>query len=60
MEVLKGQKSNCVVSYVPHGINSDVFKPVNVPNEFIEKLFSGRKFKFVLFWMNRNLSLIHI
>jgi glycosyltransferase involved in cell wall biosynthesis len=56
MEVLKGTKSNCVITYVPHGINPDVFKPVNVPNEFVDKLFSGRKFKFVLFWMNRNIK----
>ena len=56
MEVLKGKKSNCVITYVPHGINPDVFKPVNVPNDFIDKLFSGKKFKFVLFWMNRNIK----
>jgi len=44
------------VSYVPHGINENTFKPVDVPIEFKNKLFGGKDYKFVLFWMNRNIK----
>ena len=44
------------VSYVPHGINENTFKPVDVPVEFKNKLFGGKDYKFVLFWMNRNIK----
>ena len=56
MKILKGNKNTTTVRYVPHGINPDVFKKVNVPDEFKQKLFRGKKFKFVLFWMNRNIK----
>ena len=44
------------VSYVPHGINSNTYKPVDVPEEFKQQLFQGKDYKFVLFWMNRNIK----
>jgi len=44
------------VSYVPHGINSDTFKPTEVPDEFRKKVLGDKDYKFVLFWMNRNIK----
>lgn len=50
-------KETKVVKYVPHGINSTEFKKVDVPKEFKEGLFGKDKdYKFVLFWMNRNIK----
>jgi len=43
-------------SYVPHGINSETFKPSPVPQDFKDKLLGGKDYKFVLFWMNRNIK----
>ena len=43
------------VSYVPHGINSDTYKPVEVPDRFRKNVFGDKNYKFVLFWMNRNI-----
>ena len=44
-------------SYVPHGINEDVYKPVDdVPEDFKKQLFGDKDYKFVLFWMNRNIK----
>ena len=44
------------VSYVPHGINSDTFKPTEVPDEFRKRVLGDTDYKFVLFWMNRNIK----
>ena len=44
------------VSYVPHGINPDVFKKVDVPEDFKQQAFGGKDFEFTLFWMNRNIK----
>jgi len=44
------------VSYVPHGINDDTFKPVEVPEDFRKQVTDGKDYKFVLFWMNRNIK----
>ena len=43
------------VSYVPHGINSDLYKPVEVPKEFKESIFGDKEYEFVLYWSNRNI-----
>ena len=43
------------VSYVPHGINSDTYKPTKVPKDFKKKVLGDKDYKFVLFWMNRNI-----
>jgi len=44
------------VSYVPHGINSDIYKPTDVPQEFKQRLLGDKEYKFILFWMNRNIK----
>ena len=44
------------VDYVPHGINSDLYKPVEVPQEFKKQVLGDKDYKFVLFWMNRNIK----
>jgi glycosyltransferase involved in cell wall biosynthesis len=43
------------VSYVPHGINPDTYKPSEVPDEFRQKVLGDKDYDFVLFWMNRNI-----
>lgn len=44
------------VSYVPHGINPETFKPVDEVSEDIKKLVSGeKKYDFILFYNNRNI-----
>jgi glycosyltransferase involved in cell wall biosynthesis len=44
------------VSYVPHGINSETFKPTEVPQDFKKQLLGDKDYKFVFFWMNRNIK----
>lgn len=43
------------VSYVPHGINTDVYKPADVSEEFYKDIFGDKKYDFVLYWSNRNI-----
>ena len=43
------------VSYVPHGINSELYKPADVPQDFKESIFGDKKYEFVLYWSNRNI-----
>jgi glycosyltransferase involved in cell wall biosynthesis len=43
------------VSYVPHGINSDLYKPVEVPKDFKQSIFGDKEYEFVLYWNNRNI-----
>ena len=44
------------VTYVPHGINDETFKPIEVPEDFKKELFGDKSYEFVLFWMNRNIK----
>ena len=44
------------VDYVPHGINEHIFKPENVDTDFKKNILGGKDYKFVLFWMNRNIK----
>ena len=44
------------VDYVPHGINSDTYKPTEGPKDFHDKVTTGKDYKFILFWMNRNIK----
>jgi len=44
------------VSYVPHGINSNTYKPTEVPSDFRKQVTDGKDYKFILFWMNRNIK----
>jgi glycosyltransferase involved in cell wall biosynthesis len=43
------------VSYVPHGIDSDVFKPVSVSDEFKKRMLGDKDYNFIVFWSNRNI-----
>jgi glycosyltransferase involved in cell wall biosynthesis len=44
------------ISYVPHGINPDTFKPLETVSEDIAKFVHGeKKYDFVLFYNNRNI-----
>jgi glycosyltransferase involved in cell wall biosynthesis len=44
------------VSYVPHGINPETFKPLNEISEDIKNLvYNGKKYDFILFYNNRNI-----
>lgn len=45
------------VSYVPHGINSDMYKPVSTQNlELKRKILGDKDYEFILFWSNRNIK----
>ena len=44
------------VDYVPHGINSETYKPTIVPEDFRKQVLGDKDYKFVLFWMNRNIK----
>jgi glycosyltransferase involved in cell wall biosynthesis len=43
------------VSYVPHGINSDLYKPVDVPTDFKKSVLGDKEYDFILYWNNRNI-----
>lgn len=46
------------VSYVPHGINSETYKPLDskLLSETKKEIFGDKEYKFVAFWMNRNIK----
>jgi glycosyltransferase involved in cell wall biosynthesis len=44
------------ISYVPHGINQDVFQPIRIVSYDVKKsLFGDKEYDFVLFYNNRNI-----
>ena len=43
------------VDYVPHGINPKKCFKTEVPADFKKGALGGKDYKFVLFWMNRNI-----
>ena len=43
------------VDYVPHGINTDMYKPADVPIEFRKHILGDKQYDFVLYWSNRNI-----
>ena len=54
------KKSNSVLTgYVPHGLDHNLFKPVDKSNESYKKLYNNIKeqnnIDFLLFWNNRNI-----
>jgi glycosyltransferase involved in cell wall biosynthesis len=57
--VLGDKAKNKIIEYVPHGLNEDIFKPldVNTPElkEFKKKLFGGKEIDFALFFNSRNI-----
>ena len=48
-------KKDWQVGYVPHGINSNIYKPTNVPDEFRNRILKGKEYDFILYWSNRNI-----
>jgi glycosyltransferase involved in cell wall biosynthesis len=48
-------KKDWQVSYVPHGINTDIYKPADVPAEFRKEILGDKQYDFVLYWSNRNI-----
>jgi glycosyltransferase involved in cell wall biosynthesis len=59
---LQGRDENKVIAYVPHGINDEVFYPIEEGDEqwgalqnFKKQLFGGKEFEFVLMFNSRNI-----
>jgi glycosyltransferase involved in cell wall biosynthesis len=48
-------KADWQVGYVPHGINSNIYKPADVSDEFRNKILKGKEYDFILYWSNRNI-----
>ena len=44
------------VSYVPHGINPETFKPVEVDDEMRKFIHGDKDYDFILFFNNRNIK----
>lgn len=57
--VLGKKAENKVIEFVPHGLNNEVFKPIDESNEkfktFKNNLFNGKKYDFVLLFNSRNI-----
>ena len=57
--VLGDKAKKKIIEYVPHGLNENIFKPldVNTPElkEFKKKLFGGKEIDFALFFNSRNI-----
>jgi glycosyltransferase involved in cell wall biosynthesis len=55
--VLGDKKANKVIEYVPHGLNENIFKPLD-DSELVElkkNLFQGQEKDFILFFNSRNI-----
>jgi glycosyltransferase involved in cell wall biosynthesis len=48
-------KKDWQVGYVPHGINTDTYKPTEVPKDFRNEILKGKDYDFVFYWSNRNI-----
>jgi glycosyltransferase involved in cell wall biosynthesis len=48
-------KADWQVDYVPHGINSNIYKPADVSSEFRKEILGDKEYDFVLYWSNRNI-----
>ena len=57
--VLGDKAENKLIKYVPHGLNHDIFKPIDTENnefkEFKNQIFKGKEYDFVLFFNSRNI-----
>jgi glycosyltransferase involved in cell wall biosynthesis len=56
--VLGDKAKNKIIQYVPHGLNENIFKPLdNTPEleEFKKKLFGNQEIDFALFFNSRNI-----
>jgi glycosyltransferase involved in cell wall biosynthesis len=59
-ELVLGDKAkNKIIEYVPHGLNHDMFKPLDKTDknliEFKKKIFGNKEYDFVLFFNSRNI-----
>jgi glycosyltransferase involved in cell wall biosynthesis len=59
-ELVLGDKAKKkLIEYVPHGLNEEIFKPINKTDkeliEFKKQLFKGKEFDFVMFFNSRNI-----
>ena len=59
-ELVLGDKAKKkLIEYVPHGLNEEIFKPLDKNDkelvEFKKKLFGGKEFNFVMFFNSRNI-----
>jgi glycosyltransferase involved in cell wall biosynthesis len=59
-ELVLGDKAKKkIIEYVPHGLNEEVFKPLDKNDkelvEFKKQLFGGKEFDFVMFFNSRNI-----
>jgi len=48
-------KADWQVSYVPHGIDFNLYKPTDVTPEFRKEVLGDKEYDFVLYWSNRNI-----
>jgi len=57
--VLGSKADNKIIKYIPHGLNHEIFKPLDkiTPElvEFKKKIFGDKKYDFVLFFNSRNI-----
>jgi len=59
-ELVLGDKAKeKIIEYVPHGLNEEVFKPLDKKDkelvEFKKQIFGGKEFDFVMFFNSRNI-----
>ena len=57
--VLGDKAKDKLISYVPHGLNHDIFKPLDQNDSnfkaFKQNIFKGKEFDFVMFFNSRNI-----
>ena len=57
--VLGDKAKKKIIEYVPHGLNHDIFKPIDQNNPefkaFKQQIFKGKEYDFVLFFNSRNI-----
>ena len=57
--VLGNKADNKIIKYIPHGLNHEIFKPLDKTTpeliEFKKKIFGDKKYDFVLFFNSRNI-----
>jgi glycosyltransferase involved in cell wall biosynthesis len=57
--VLGDKADNKILKYIPHGLNNEIFKPLNKNDEklkeFKKQLFKGKEYDFALLFNSRNI-----
>jgi len=57
--VLGDKAKSKLISYVPHGLNQDIFKPIDLNDfefqKFKQNVFKGKEYDFVVFFNSRNI-----